>query len=410
MMRVVVVNHMHPSVPHVSGMRAWSFARELAARGHQVILICEWREGAQPAPVVAGLGQQLLSHDWSNPLVLAIQPTSSAVLDRVRSPETATVLRKGLVVWSYVRHSGMFTDFSQAAQPYLIELARTFKPDVAWGILGNTDCWLIAQRLARLAGRGWVGDMKDAWDAWVPFGLRTLLARRFRDMSASTANAEFHAGSLARWFPTRPEVVYSGVDESWIQPSSLPIEGFRVMLVGGVYDGENLARLVRAFSEWVQHLPTAERDRVTFCYAGSDAAKVESAVAELAAHVRVDIRGYVPLSELSGLCRGAAANVYLWSPTTFHHKVVELLCCQRPLVSFPGERAESVELVRRAGGSLNVCRDERQLQDVLSQIREGGLQPAGRPERLQSLTWSSQADRLEAVLQRVATEGPACAH
>jgi len=407
MMRIVVVNHMHPSMPHVSGMRAWYFARELASRGHHVILICEWREGAQPAPDAADLGQLLDRHDWQSPLVLAVRPEWSAALSRVRAPGTGTLIRKGLVVWSYVRHSGMFTDFSQAAQPYLVHLARTFRPGVVWGIFGNTDCWLISQRLARLAGCGWVGDMKDAWDVWVPFGLQRLLARRFRDMAAGTANAEFHAGVMGQWFPVHPDVVYSGVEEQWLRPAA-PIEGFRVMLVGGTYDGRNLARLVRAFGGWLQTLTAAERDRVTFCYAGSDTARVESALAALAIQVRLDVRGYVPLPELARLCQGAAVNFYLWSPATFHHKVVELLCCGRPIASFPGERAETVALAQQVGGSLSVCQDERQLQAVLGQVWAGDLNPSGELDRLRHLTWASQGGHLEAVLQRAAAKGSAC--
>ena len=410
MMRVVLVNHMHASVPHVSGMRAWYFARELAARGHQIILICEWREDAQPAPDAADIGTRLASHDWSTPLVVAVKPDSAALLDRVRSPETGSLVRKALVVWSYVRHSGMFTDYSQGARPHVAHIARAFKPHVVWGIFGNTDCWLIAQRLARLAGCGWVGDMKDAWDPWIPFGLRTLVARRFRDMAAGTANAGFHAGVLERWFPARTKVVYSGVDEDWIQPSTLPIEGFRVTMVGGVYDGRNLVRFVRSFGAWLQSLTAAERERVSLCYAGSDAASVESAVAGLTTLVRLEIRGHLPLSELASLWRGAAVNVYLWSPTTFHHKIVELLCCRRPIVSFPGERAESVELARSVGGSLNICRDEQDLQQAFQRIWRGGLQPSGGPDRLRHLTWAAQTDHLEAALLRVAEAGPACGH
>jgi hypothetical protein len=281
---------------------------------------------------------------------------------------------------------------------------------VVWGVFGNTDCWLIAQRLARLAQCGWVADMKDAWDVWVPGGLRTVLARRFRDMSAGTANSEFHAGALARWFPGRPAVVYSGVDESWIKaPVSIPTAEFRVMVVGGVYDSRNLKRLLRAFGEWVQQLGAGDQKRVTLCYAGSDTVTVETALAESAAHVHTDLRGYVPLPELADLCRGAAANVYLWSDATFHHKVVELFCCGRPVVSFPGERAETFELAQRVGASLNICRDELQFQDVMTQILAGGLRPQGGPDRLEPLTWSSQANRLESVLQQVASEAPACA-
>src|SRR5687768_1490646 len=101
MTRVVVVNHSHPSMPHVSGMRAWQFARELAARGHQVILICEWREGVPPAPDANGLDEQLRRHDWSTPLVIPVKPTSVPLLDRVRSTGTGSMARKLLVVRSY---------------------------------------------------------------------------------------------------------------------------------------------------------------------------------------------------------------------------------------------------------------------------------------------------------------------
>lgn len=408
-MRIVIVNHAHPSVPHVSGMRAGSFARALAARGHQVVLVCEWTRGAEPAPHADEVARGFTGHDWNRPLVLAITPRPTALLERVRSAGTAPMLRKALAAWSYARHSGMFTDFSRAAQPYLEPLAESFTPQVIWGTFGNTDTWLVAQRLAHLSGAGWVGDMKDAWRTWVPRGVRTLVARRFRDMAAGTANAEFHAGVFREWFPTRPEVVYSGVEEAWIQPPAEAVEGFRIMLVGGTYDGRHLARFVHAFGEWVERLPPAERERVRLCYAGSDTARVETAVTALASRVRVEVRPYLPLAELAGLCRGAAANAYLWSPTTFHHKLVELLCCQRPIISFPGERAESVELSRRVGGSLNICESEPQLRAVLSRIWAGGLQPTGRLDQLRFLTWASQADRLEALLRRVAEEGPACA-
>jgi hypothetical protein len=412
MMRVVFVNHSHPSVPHVSGMRAWQFARQLATRGHQVVLLCEWREGVPPAPDANGLDEQLRDHDWKVPLIVAVKPTPVPLLQRVRSPGTGRFARKLLVVRSYVTSSGMFTDFSDGAHPYLASLARAFKPQAVWGTFGNTDCWLIAQRLARLSGCGWVGDMKDAWDWWIPLGLRTLVARRFRDMAASTANAEFNAGVLARWFPTRPVVVYSGVEQEWMGRVE-PTNDFRVMLAGGLYDQQDFLRFLRGFEAWVQTVPPADRLCISFCYAGSDAARVKPAVSELRAvqapikDIHVDIRGYLPLSEFASLCRGAAVNVYLWSPTTFHHKIVELLCCRRPIISFPGERAESLALAKQVGGSLNVCKNDGDLRAALEAIWNGGLQPTGGPEQLQHLTWTAQADRLEAVLRSVAKESAA---
>jgi len=409
-LRVVIVNHMHPSVPHVSAMRAWYFACDLAARGHQVVLICEWTTGAPPAPDSERLCGLLRGTNWSHPLVVAVQPRPGALHNRLRSARTPAIVRKALVAWSYLTQSGVFTDFSQAAQPALEQIARVFKPQVVWGVFGNTDCWLIAQRQAHLAGCGWVGDMKDAWDGFVPAGLRTMIARRFTGMTASTANAGFHANVLAHWFPTHPDVVYSGVSRDWIRPVLDSGEDFRVMLVGSTYDLRNLNRLMDALKNWVYGLSPLQRDQVTFGYAGSDSAVVRAAARELAGLVRMDVRSHVPIADLADLCRAAAVNVYLWSPATFHHKVVELLCCQRPVVSFPGERAETLELACKVGGSLNVCRNERDLQEVFRRAWARELKPLGGPEALQSLTWDAQGERLEAVLRRVAEEGATCAH
>jgi len=406
MMRVVVVNHTHPSVSHVSGMRAWHFAQALAARGHQVMLICERPDTDQPGPDAPALEARVRDHDWRRPLVVAVKPPPVALLVRVRAAGTKSWLRKALVAWSFVRRSGVFTDFSEGAQPFLEPIARAFKPQVVWGTFLNTDYWLVAQRLARLAGCGWVGDMKDAWDWWIPVGLRTLLARRFGDMAASTANAAFHAEAMARWFPARPAVVYSGVDPGWIRAEPPPVDGFPVMLVGGTYSRQDLVRFVGGFAAWVRSVPPADRARIRLCYAGTDTARVESVVGDLATLIQVDIRGYLPLADLAALCGAAAVNVYLWSPTTFHHKVAELLSCRRPIISFPGERAESVELARCVGGSLNVCHSDSELRMAFDDIWNGGRQPGGSPEALQSLTWDAQARHLEAVLRGVALEGP----
>jgi hypothetical protein len=131
---------------------------------------------------------------------------------------------------------------------------------------------------------------------------------------------------------------------------------------------------------------------------------VTPAVAELSREIHVDVRGYLPLDELSSLCRSAAVNAYLWSPTTFHHKVIELLSCRRPIVSFSGEREESLTLAKQTGGSLVVCRDENDLRAAFDAIWKGGLQPTSTVEQLQHLTWARQAEKLESVLRGVSRE------
>ena len=223
-------------------------------------------------------------------------------------------------------------------------------------------------------------------------------------MAAGTANAEFHAESFARWFPTRPAVVYSGVDDEWIHAVIEPREHFRVMLVGGLYGHEDFARWMAGFHSWLLTKSEDDRGRIRFSYAGSDSARVMPAARALESLIGVDVRGYVPLADLAGLCRGSAVNVYLWSPTTFHHKLIELLCCRRPIISFPGERHESLRLANETGGSLNVCATGADLQSALEAIWQGGRQPSGGADELRHLTWTAQADRLEAVLRDVVRE------
>src|SRR4051812_39625288 len=102
-MRLVFVNHMHPDTPHVSGMRSWYFARELAKRGHKVVQICEWRDGVTAIREPEDLAELLSAHQWEAPLVLAIRPCRRIALDCVRSSRTPVGIRKALVAWSYVR-------------------------------------------------------------------------------------------------------------------------------------------------------------------------------------------------------------------------------------------------------------------------------------------------------------------
>ena len=60
-------------------------------------------------------------------------------------------------------------------------LASAFRPEVAWGIFGNTDAWAIAQGIAREAGCPWVRDIKDQWTAFIPAPLQRLVAARYAD-------------------------------------------------------------------------------------------------------------------------------------------------------------------------------------------------------------------------------------
>ncbi|MFM7470877.1 MAG: hypothetical protein ACKO5P_05135 [Nodosilinea sp.] len=410
-MRLVFVNHMHPDTPHVSGMRAWFFARELAKRGHQVVQVCQWRGDTTSAPPADLLGPQLQAHDWQNPLLLAIQPQLRPVLNYIRSSHIPIGLRKALVAWNYVTYSGMATDFSQAVQPYLKVLAREFEPQATWGVNGSTDCWLIAQRLGHLATCPWVADMKDSWDTFIPSPLRGLLARRFCDMVASTANAEFNARVLDYWFPPRPVVIYSGVDPCFIEapPLALSANCLRITLTGSVYNLGTLQGFVAGLRQWLETvalLPSTDVFKPEVIYAGASAATVAPILGSLSDLAQIEVRNYLPLSELAALCRSATVNTYLWNPKTFHHKLLELLSCGRPVIAFPGETEESRQLAVACGGELHCPSNPQELMATLDNLALGRMtvvkatQP-GAQSGQKAFTWAVQANRLETVLQQV---------
>ena len=404
-MRAVFVNYAHPDTPHVSAMRIRYFAEAMAQRGHQVLLVTSTLNEHEISKDKEQVRKELEMHDGSRPFHLACSPVWRWSLRKVRNKNTHPFVRKALVAYNYLCRGGVFSDWTAGSKAYWPVIADTFSPDITWGTFGSIDSWVIARGIARESKCPWVMDAKDRWESFIPPLLRKLLARRFRDTGGLTTNSEFLAREFGHWFSRDGEVVYSGVNEVWTAATSEPQEGFRVMLVGCTYCPQTLARFVSGFRDWLESLDQAIRMRVSFCYAGCSAENVRLATGGLRNLCTVDIQPYLPLPELAKKCREAAANVYMWYDKTFHHKLVELLCCRRPIVCFPGEREESINLAASVGGNLLVCRDETDIVRVFSGILMGKFVSEVNSTRLESLTWASQAGRLEAYFELVKRNG-----
>lgn len=401
-MRLVVVNHMHPDTPHVSGMRAWCFSRELAAHGHSVILICEFRDGAAPTPYSSRLPEILDGWDRRDPLVLAIRPERSRLLDAVRSDETPAFFRKVLVVISYLKNGGMFTDFHRGAEAILPVLATRFQPEIVWGIYGNSDCWAIARRLAQLAGCNWVADMKDAWESTMPQGIRRVISWRFRDMTAATSNSESNTRSLERWFHIRASTVYSGVADCFFPenagvPSSK--NQVRIVIVGSI----SSVQLLKSFSDgvfsWFRGHAPSDGLTLEIIYAGGDHDKAQFALDRLREIADVRIHSYLPLETLAEQCRSATVSAYVRNPRGFHHKLMELLACGRPILTIGQESEESHRLADIAGGRLYECADPAGIARVLECVTSEAVATATMASRLKRFSWAAQAEILERVFQ-----------
>lgn len=399
-MRLVFVNHLHPAAPHIAGVRLRSLAEGLAGKGHQVVLLTQSLNPDDPPPV--DVEAALAAHDWSRPFVLGCPPAPSPLLASLRAGTLPRPLRMVAIAWLYLVHGGVFPDWYNGTRRYWKLVATTFRPEVTLGTFGNTDAWLIARKLARLAGCPWVMDVKDSWQAFIPAPFRHLLARRFKDAAAMTTLSGSHLEAARQRFPVPGTVVHSGFPRelAWTYPSGA---GFRLLVTGGLYGlGE---AMVAGAVDWLERLPEAERAQAVFTYAGTEHAAMAESAARLSRLCTVEIHPFLPLKQLVELQREAFLNLYAKStagPDWFHHKVLELLCAGRPMVSIPAEGVEAVRIAAEVKGELRSCNGPRSLAEVCAAAwaRRDRAVEVDRI-RLGAYSWEGQAEVLERLLHDV---------
>jgi len=408
-MRLVFVNHAHPELPHVSGMRFGYFAREMARRGHQVVLLTSPLPGSESGhPAQPELAERLQSALWTQPLVVAVPPSRRLVLEMIRQNTVPTLVRRALTAGQLLVHGGMFADWHKAVGDTIARLADNFRPHVVWGTFGNTTNLMITRQLARRAGCPWVADIKDNWKTFVPRGFRRHIAWRLRDAAGWTTNSRHHRDIASRWFGRQPaEVIYSGVAaEFFRRDASDCAERRQLLLLGGIYDDTRLATYVGAVREWLETLPPLERTTVTFAYAGTDGQRVRAALTRTRLPCEVRILGYQSVAQLAETARASFANTYLFATFGFHHKLLELLVSGRPVICYPGEHAESMELASKSATMFAACTTQRDLVDALTsawQQRNDRGESAGAPP----WRWSDFAVGLEQFLGRFVRESTA---
>jgi len=398
------VNYVHPETPHVSSMRMRLYADALTRRGHRVLLLTHPRERSNAVATPAEVERLLMSHDWRTPFHFSSPPIFNWRDAAARSPELPRALRRALIFCNMTLRGGLNDDWVQGARPYWPVIKRAFRPDLVWGIFGDLSSLRAAQLLARHLGVPWAADFKDHFEVFVHPAARRIVASRYADAAGFSSNSRFHASVAARFFHMPHAVIYSGVAPAMIAASSATVDAevFRIVVVGSLYDGDRLRRFLAALGAWLQTLDPADLDHVELTYAGSDRCKIEPQLSAQPLPCRTRLLDQLPLDDLGRLCHSAALNAYIWSPRTFHHKLLELLACRRPVVSFPGELEESVELAAEFDGDLRVCGSEAVLQETFSSIwsnwRSGEAARSIAPLNVEGLTWDAMAGKLEAFL------------
>jgi hypothetical protein len=406
-MKAIFISPVHPDTPHVSSMRMRYFADALARRGHRIVLLTPPLEAAGHASDLTpdAVECAVAAHDWTVPLHVSTPLSRGRWLLWLRDERLPAPVRRAASALLLAFLGGPESArWVAGARPYRTALGEGFRPDMIWATFGGISTLVLAQSLAKAAGAPWVMDIKDNWEAFVRPPLCRFVANRFRDAVAFTANSRHHEEIAAKWHTQPHIVIYSGVVPEMIAPEAARPDPdvFRITLTGSVYDGENkLKRFLGFLTRWLNTLTSAQRDRIEFHYAGSAAEKVDHALHVSPLPCRTFVQKSIPLRELGTLCQRAAVNCYIWYPVTFHHKLLELLCCGRPVLSFPGEHEESIQLAAEVGGDLRSCSGGEDVNNALDDVWskwESGSSAVGHPFDSSGLSWGARAAALESFL------------
>jgi len=401
--RLIFVNYSHPDIDHVAGTRLREFARAMARRGHQAVLVSAPLPGAVAVSAPSEVARALDRHDWTHPFHVVCAPAPARVLAAARSGRMPAPLRRAVSLWSLVLGDGSWHDWVAGSKPYWPLLGRQFRPDLVWANFGSVSDLALAQGLARSAQVPWCADIKDNMQAFLPAFTRPLIARRFADAAGLTANAQFHADRAV--FGRPAAVVYSGVDDALLAVAQRPVsrDRFRIMLVGSIYSDDALAGYLHGLEAFAGRLSPEQRAAVELCYAGHDVERLRGVAARLAPSVRLDLRGYLPAGALCEAYAGAAVNSYVWAGTTFHHKTVEMLATGRPVVAFPDEFDESERIAGTMRAALHRASTSDALADVLGRLHRQWLADGLGSNALaaRSFTWDAGAEMLEQIFQAI---------
>jgi len=362
-MRLLFVNEAHPATRHVAGMRLYHFGRAMMARGHDVTQVT----GPQPSFVKAGHGPDF--PQAAGPWLIPVPPatmTSSAFSPLRR-------IRTGLRLWHGDRHT---REWLAQAKKSTIDALSGQSPDLVWATFGTVESLLLGQELARHFNCPWVVDVKDNWEAYMPFGVRNRVARRLASAGGMTANAWLHQEIAARYFPHgAQQLVYSGVAEPFFKARTADqhseLADATLLLVGSVYQPDVLDDFLATFARWRECLPSEDRARLRLRYVGGSSDAVAAALASTNLGEICEIIPFVPVPELAALVRDSFCSAYLWLPTTFHHKLLELLVAGQAVLAYPGEHRESAELAAQCDTKFVVCDHRDRLGEALTELWAG---------------------------------------
>lgn len=364
-MRIAIVNACHPDRPHVCAFRGTTFANILAESGNQVLLLTPPLTQTGKGTSEADLREKLEQHDWSKFCHVPGGFRDASILPSVRKGRIPTPIRQGVIAYNYLIRGNIYNDWITRSSSLLPIIANDFKPDIVWAIFGNSSCWKMGQALAKVASCPWVADIKDNWQAFVPIGLRKITAQKFSDAAEYTVLSKAHGNTLPLQRDSKFKTVYNGISPALMQlvksdgrDSELRDE---ILITGSLYRSDILAQLLQAIHGWQQEHPGTN-----ITYAGGDEDILDQAISNVDSAVEVKKLGSLSPHDLWQRQRNVRMNVYVRNPPNlFHHKLLELLAADRPILAYPGETDESHMLVKSVNGLFFACEDKNQVYQAL---------------------------------------------
>jgi len=405
-MRIAIVNACSPDMPHVCAVRARSFAEALSRRGEDVLLLT-------PPPYETGAGTPLedipgirASSDAGDPRHIALPHRAGSMLPAVRTGGMAPFRRRIRIASEFAIRGHVYGDWIDGGSDALKLIASEYRPDIVWAVFGNMGCWAMGRALAKQSNCPWVGDVKDSWERFIPPGFRKLTAWRFSDAAALTALSAEHAAQTGRFTQREATVIRSGLEQNGSSGrsggSDRPQPARMIVLSGSLYDPRRVREFVSSLCRWQSARESS--DPVRLVYAGGDSDLLNEALpAATDLPIDIDLKGTLAPDELMSLQASAWANAYIANaPNLFHHKLLELLVRNRPVIAYPNETRESEEIASDLGARLSICQGDTDLRTAFDRFL-GVDQPLSydlNPIALKQLSIETQATRLLSVFQK----------
>lgn len=407
MARIAIVSYYFPPGDEIGGLRPSALARELAALGHDVVVLTR-----QPSPAEAGFralcvggdaGASLTAGQSQQGATTGLKGLARAAL-AIPDGKTRWALRASRVLRAEVRERGLDAVIT-TGPPHSVHLAAR---------------WGLGRRTARRPR--WIADLRDLWtdNPYYDYGearrrLDRVIERAvLRSADAITATTQgfaralevrhgLAATSILTGFDDR-EAPSAATDPAAAGPASAA-EPLRVMHAGNLYGGRrDPGPLIEAAGQLAAS-GRADGSRLMLTFIGPGLDAVAEDARRSGAETLVETVPPMCHAEVLGhLERAAALLLVQWrseaTATEIPGKLFEYLALRKPVIALGAAPEGEVAGILAATGAGRVVNSVAECREALEALLDGAL---GGPDE-SGLAQFGQS-RMAAAFERIARGG-----